>query len=54
MMYSKTPWPQGAGTFTPYVSILDLIAQTGPRAVQYLAPATASWKDLLKLETVTS
>ncbi|MET1756954.1 WbqC family protein [Novosphingobium sp. RD2P27] len=42
--YSCTPWPQGAGAFTPYVSILDLIAWTGPAAADYLKPRTLPWQ----------
>lgn len=54
MDYSRTPWPQNGETFTPYVSILDLIAHMGPRAAQCLVPATTPWQALLKQETVTS
>ena len=42
--YSCTPWPQGPGTFSPYVSILDLIARTGPAAKTYLRPRTLPWR----------
>lgn len=45
MQYSKTPWPQPAENFTPYVSILDLIARVGPAAREYLAPLTLNWRD---------
>ncbi|MCE7795616.1 WbqC family protein [Sphingobium sufflavum] len=45
--YSCTPWPQGPGDFTPYVSILDLIARTGPQAVGYLKPRTLPWRAFL-------
>lgn len=54
MNYSRTRWPQPGGGFTPYVSILDLIARTGPAAGSYLRPATTPWQDFLKQETVTS
>lgn len=48
MDYSRTPWPQrGSGAFTPYVSILDLIADTGPAAASYLRPATRGWRAFL-------
>ena len=43
MAYSKTPWAQGGAVFTPYVSILDLIAHTGRGAVAYLHPAKLPW-----------
>lgn len=45
--YSCTPWPQGPGAFTPYVSILDLIARTGPAAARYLQPRTLPWRAFL-------
>jgi hypothetical protein len=48
MGYSRTPWPQPGNIFTPYVSILDLIARTGPAARNYLMPATIPWQDFLK------
>ncbi|TDU01199.1 WbqC-like protein [Azorhizobium sp. AG788] len=48
MAYSLTPWPQGKGAFTPYVSILDLIAHTGRDAITYLRPATVAWRPFLK------
>ena len=44
MSYSKTAWPQRGAGFTPYVSILDLIANTGPEARTYLHPATVAWR----------
>lgn len=47
MDYSKTPWPQFGESFTAYVSILDLIAHQGPRAVDYLRPATRPWRDFI-------
>lgn len=46
--YSCTPWPQGAGAFTPYVSVLDLIARSGPDAARYLNPRTLPWRAFLE------
>lgn len=54
MTYSRTRWPQPGGAFTPYVSVLDLIARTGHAARDHLNPATLAWRDFLKQETVTS
>jgi hypothetical protein len=54
MDYSRTHWPQPGAFFTPYVSVLDLIARTGPEARNYLIPATISWQDFLREETVIS
>ncbi|WP_029005304.1 WbqC family protein [Azorhizobium doebereinerae] len=48
MAYSRTPWPQGSGAFTPYVSILDLIAHTGRDAITHLRPATQPWRQFLE------
>jgi WbqC-like protein family len=47
MRYSLTPWPQGGNRFSPYASILDLIAWTGPRARNYLVPQTQDWRSFL-------
>jgi hypothetical protein len=47
MRYSLTPWPQGGVSFSPYVSILDLIGWTGPRAPAYLNPSTVDWRTFL-------
>lgn len=44
--YSKTPYAQRHGPFTPYVSILDLIANEGPAARSKLHPKTISWRDM--------
>lgn len=54
MDYSLTRWPQPGNSFTPYVSILDLIARTGADARKHLRPATTSWQDFLNPELVTS
>ncbi|WP_077960077.1 WbqC family protein [Ensifer adhaerens] len=54
MNYSCTPWPQPRETFTPYVSVLDLIARTGPDARKYLIPKTISWREFLKEEASVS
>jgi WbqC-like protein len=45
--YSKTIYPQLHGQFTPYVSILDLIANSGPKACDAIRPKTASWREFL-------
>lgn len=54
MRYSCTGWPQPRETFTPYVSILDLIARTGPDARNHLFPTTISWQEFLKEEARVS
>ena len=45
--YSLAPYPQLHGAFTPYVSVLDLIANTGDEAANYIRPRTKPWRDLL-------
>ncbi|MES3016278.1 MAG: WbqC family protein [Bacteroidota bacterium] len=46
MDYKKTPYPQILGDFNPYVSILDLIANTGKDGIQYINSSTKSWKEI--------
>ena len=48
MDYGKLPYSQGEGAFTPYVSILDLIARCGPESGKYLAAKTIQWRDFVK------
>jgi len=45
--YQKTAYPQRWGDFIPYVSILDLIANTGKSAAQYLDSPSIPWKDFI-------
>ena len=45
--YSKTPYKQLYGTFTPYVSVLDLIANLGRDATNVLHPHLVPWKEFL-------
>ena len=47
MDYSVAPWPQAYGDFTPYVTVLDLIAATGSDAQNYLHPRTVPWRMFL-------
>lgn len=43
--YRNTPYPQRYGEFTPYVSILDLIANTGKDGIHYIDSQTKYWRD---------
>lgn len=45
MDYSLTQYPQLHGPFNPYVSILDLLFNTGKEAAGYLMPKVIYWKD---------
>lgn len=47
MRYGYDPYPQFFGAFTPYVSVLDLIAHTGKSGKQWINKGTIYWKDLL-------
>lgn len=50
MDYAKVPYPQLYGEFTPYVSALDLIANTGPGGIDCICPRSIYWKDFLSDE----
>jgi hypothetical protein len=50
--YSRTPWPQAHGPFTPFVTILDLLANSGPENAQYFRPSTTPWRDFLAARSV--
>ena len=48
--YAKTPYPQMYGEFNPYVSILDLIANTGKEGLEYFNSKTVYWQEFLETE----
>lgn len=45
MDYKKMPYEQGHGEFTPYVSILDAIANCGERTRELLSSEATYWRD---------
>jgi hypothetical protein len=45
--YCCTPYPQSYGDFTPYVSILDLIANTGKNGINYMDSPSIYWRDFI-------
>lgn len=47
MDYRRNPYPQLHGIFDPHVSILDLIANAGPDAVEYINSPTKHWSDFI-------
>lgn len=47
MLYEKVPYPQLHGEFTPYVSILDLIANCGRQGVEVMCSGTLHWKEFV-------
>jgi hypothetical protein len=50
MDYRKLPYPQLHGDFTPYVSVLDLIANTGRAGAEFILPRTVYWREYLSDE----
>lgn len=47
MDYGRVPYPQLYGPFDPHVSVLDLIANVGPQAADYLCSGTLAWKEFV-------
>lgn len=47
MQYQKTPYRQLHGEFTPYVSILDLIANEGQAGVRFIHSPCQHWRAFL-------
>lgn len=45
MKYKKNHYPQLFADFTPYVSILDLIANQGKDGIKYINSTTINWKE---------
>ena len=48
MDYQKKPYPQLYGEFTPYVSIIDLIANCGKNGVAYICSNAIYWKEYIE------
>ncbi|HOX53567.1 MAG TPA: WbqC family protein, partial [Fibrobacteria bacterium] len=46
MDYKKTPYPQPHGEFTPFVSVLDLVANVGRRGVEWIHSGTVHWSSM--------
>ncbi len=53
MNYQCRRYPQQHGDFTPYVSILDLIANSGKAGAQVLVSGTSPWRDFLQSRSAT-
>ena len=47
MNYLRLPYPQQFSAFNPYVSILDIIANTGKQGKEYIKSSTIYWKEFL-------
>ena len=48
MDYKKKQYKQDFGEFTPFVSILDLIANLGEKGVNYICSNAIYWKEITK------
>lgn len=48
MDYKKLPYPQQFGDFTPFVSILDLIAYCGKEGKSFIASDAKYWKEFIE------
>lgn len=49
MDYAKKEYEQQYGEFTPYVTILDVIANNGPKSIEFLMPKTKNWREMINL-----
>ena len=47
MAYERAPYPQLHGPFTPYVTILDCIANCGTASAGYVRSGSVYWKDFI-------
>ena len=45
--YDLSPYPQQHGSFEPYVTALDLLANTGPDAPAHVGAHTVPWREML-------
>ena len=48
--YAKSSYPQLYGEFNPYISILDLIANTGKEGIRYMNSDAVHYKDFIHTE----
>ena len=44
MKYNSVPYDQLHGTFTPFVSSLDLVANCGPEGQKVFSSNTINWR----------
>jgi WbqC-like protein family len=47
MDYDLSPYPQLHGVFEPYVTALDLLANTGPAAADHVGARTVPWREMV-------
>lgn len=49
MNYQRTPYDQLHGEFTPYVSVLDLIANRGAAGAELIRSGTIPWREFISV-----
>lgn len=54
MDYRRSPYPQLFDGFDPHVSILDLIANTGPEAANHLESGSTEWRTYERTREVST
>jgi hypothetical protein len=54
MDYDLAPYPQQHGAFEPYVTALDLLANTGPDAVAHVNAARVPWREMVARRTAAA
>jgi len=47
MDYDRSPYPQLHGVFEPYVTALDVLANTGPAAADHVGGRTVPWREMV-------
>lgn len=47
MQYQCSPYPQQHGSFTPFVTALDLVANCGRDGIKHIHSETLNWKEFL-------
>ena len=47
MDYDLSPYPQLHGVFEPYVTALDVLANTGPAAADHVGGGTVPWREMV-------
>ena len=47
MDYDLSPYPQLHGAFEPYVTALDVLANTGPEALAHVNAVTVPWQAMV-------
>lgn len=48
MAYQRREYPQLHGPFDPHLSVLDLIANCGPHAIDYVCSTTVPWMEFVQ------